>query len=167
MGPIQRRIRRAFIAHPDREFRTVELVSWCYPRLTSAAAQASLGYLPGSALGHGGRYNWIALTWCGSRRRMTHPQRAGARSPSPSLPSLQWPATSYANITRVKRLFGVRHIVCDCEMRPQQNSKGTTGHQPGAEGRGRQLGRHSAHQHPNCVADARHRQDDADCYCGD
>jgi hypothetical protein len=34
LGPIQTRIRRAFIAHPRRLFRTAELVEWCYPRLT-------------------------------------------------------------------------------------------------------------------------------------
>ena len=33
MRPIQKRIRRAFLAFPDREFKTVELVEWCYPRL--------------------------------------------------------------------------------------------------------------------------------------
>lgn len=32
MGRIQRQIRRAFIAHPRRLFRTVELIAWCYPR---------------------------------------------------------------------------------------------------------------------------------------
>ena len=34
LGPIQRRICRAFLAHPGREFRTDELAEWCYPRLT-------------------------------------------------------------------------------------------------------------------------------------
>jgi hypothetical protein len=33
LGPIQRRIARAFIAHPDAELTTGFLVSWCYPRL--------------------------------------------------------------------------------------------------------------------------------------
>lgn len=33
LGPIQRRIWRAFIAKPDAELRTVDLVPWCYPRL--------------------------------------------------------------------------------------------------------------------------------------
>jgi len=32
LGPVQKRIRRAFWAHPDRVFRTVDLVGWCYPR---------------------------------------------------------------------------------------------------------------------------------------
>jgi hypothetical protein len=36
LGPIQKRIRRALIAHPDRQFRTSELVNWCYPRLIGA-----------------------------------------------------------------------------------------------------------------------------------
>jgi hypothetical protein len=34
LGRIQKRIRRAFLAHPDRLYRTVELVRWAYPRLT-------------------------------------------------------------------------------------------------------------------------------------
>jgi hypothetical protein len=33
MGTIQRRIWRAFVAHPDKLFRTEELARWCYPRL--------------------------------------------------------------------------------------------------------------------------------------
>ena len=33
LGRIQRGIREAFLAYPNREFRTIELVSWCYPRL--------------------------------------------------------------------------------------------------------------------------------------
>ena len=33
LGKVQRRIKRAFIAHPDREFTTAELAAWTYPRL--------------------------------------------------------------------------------------------------------------------------------------
>lgn len=33
-GKLQRRIWRAFIADPDAELRTVDLVPFCYPRLT-------------------------------------------------------------------------------------------------------------------------------------
>lgn len=32
-GAIQKRVRRAFIAHPGREFRTVELLCFCFPRV--------------------------------------------------------------------------------------------------------------------------------------
>lgn len=39
LGPIQRRIRRAFVTNPDRQFHTVELVALCYPRLTGKPAR--------------------------------------------------------------------------------------------------------------------------------
>ena len=32
-GPIQRRVWRAFVAHPGAELTTGQLVRWCYPRL--------------------------------------------------------------------------------------------------------------------------------------
>ena len=32
LGPIQKRIRRAFIANPDQELYTADLVPLCYPR---------------------------------------------------------------------------------------------------------------------------------------
>jgi hypothetical protein len=35
-GRIQRQVRRAFIAHPDRQFTTAELAAWCYPHMTAA-----------------------------------------------------------------------------------------------------------------------------------
>jgi hypothetical protein len=31
-GRLQWQIRRAFLAHPERQFRTAELIEWCYPR---------------------------------------------------------------------------------------------------------------------------------------
>lgn len=33
LGPIQKRVRRAFFAYPDRLYRTADLAAWCYPRL--------------------------------------------------------------------------------------------------------------------------------------
>jgi hypothetical protein len=33
LGPIQRRIWRAFVASPDARLTTADLVRWCYPRL--------------------------------------------------------------------------------------------------------------------------------------
>jgi hypothetical protein len=35
-GRLQWQIRRAFLAHPERQFRTAELARWAYPRLTGA-----------------------------------------------------------------------------------------------------------------------------------
>ena len=36
LGKIQKRIKRAFIANPDRELTTAELVEWAYPRQHTA-----------------------------------------------------------------------------------------------------------------------------------
>lgn len=33
-GGVQRRVWRAFVAHPGAELTTAELARWCYPRLT-------------------------------------------------------------------------------------------------------------------------------------
>jgi hypothetical protein len=44
-GRAQRRIWRAFLAMPDRELTTADLVSWCYPRL----------------VGKPGRPQWVAI----------------------------------------------------------------------------------------------------------
>lgn len=38
LGPIQRRVRRAFLAKPGAEFSTGDLVAWCYPRLKGTAS---------------------------------------------------------------------------------------------------------------------------------
>ena len=43
LGSIQRQIWRAFVAHPDRMFRTVDMARWAYPRLTGKSRQAPLG----------------------------------------------------------------------------------------------------------------------------
>lgn len=41
LGPIQKRVRRAFLAHPNREFFTTELVRWAYPRLAGKLVTTS------------------------------------------------------------------------------------------------------------------------------
>lgn len=41
LGRFQKRILRAFLANPDRLFRTVDLAEWCYPRLERSSASTA------------------------------------------------------------------------------------------------------------------------------
>jgi len=49
-GRVQKQIRRAFLAHPGRTYRTADLVLWGYPRLRGAIERkAPRGCLQGCA----------------------------------------------------------------------------------------------------------------------
>jgi hypothetical protein len=42
-GRVQKQIRRAFLAHPCRTYRTADLVLWAYPRLRGAIERKQSG----------------------------------------------------------------------------------------------------------------------------